>query len=381
MQSIVIVGSGLAGYSVAREVRKRSKVDRLTVITSDDGHFYSKPTLSEAFRLGIPVSELSSRTAEGMAAQIKGEVVTGTRVEHLDTASRTLATSRGDVSYDKLVLALGAQPARLPLDDASLSHLLNVNDLWDYLRFRDAASGRGVVAILGAGLIGCEFANDLVHAGYRVEVVDVADAPLSRLLPDLNGRYLRDALQDAGVRWHLGTAVQAIEARGDGVTIRCTNGDSFDADIVLSAIGLRPRIELAREAGLAVSHGIVVDESLRTSDPHVYALGDCAEVRGLWLPYIAPIAPAARVIATNLAGDHAAVRYAAMPVIVKTTACPTVVCPPPAGIQGEWDTQSDASGMQSLFRDAGGTVRGFALNGMHTERAAALAQSVPMLLP
>lgn len=380
MQSIVIVGSGLAGYSVAREARKRDKSARIVVVTADDGHFYSKPTLSEAFRLGAPVSELSSRTSQGMAAQIKGEVWTGARVEHLDLAARSIATSKGELGYDQLVLALGAEPVRLPLDAASLAHVFTVNDLCDYRRFREAAEGRKAVAILGAGLIGCEFANDLVHAGFQVKVIDIAGAPLNRLLPGPNGRYMHEALQQVGVDWHLGTAVQTIEADGAGVRIQCTNGESLGADLVLSAIGLRPRIALAHEAGLAAAHGITVDASLRTSDPNVYALGDCAEVHGLWLPYIAPIGPAAKVIASNLAGEPSVVRYAAMPVIVKTPACPAVVCPPPAGVHGEWGTESDATGMQSLFRDAAGLLRGFALNGAHTERATALAQTMPMLL-
>ena len=380
MESIVIVGSGLAGYSVAREVRKRDRAARLVVVTADDGHFYSKPTLSEAFRLGAPVSELSSRTAEGMAVQFKGEVLTGARAECLDLASRTLDTSKGELVYDKLVLALGAEPVRMPLDAASLAHVFTVNDLCDYRRFREAANGKKVVAILGAGLIGCEFANDLVDAGFHVKVIDIADAPLSRLLPSPNGVYMHAALQLAGVEWHLGTGVQAIEGRDEGVQIRCTDGESFDADIVLSAIGLRPRTLLAREAGLAVAHGISVDAALRTSDPRVYALGDCAEVHGLWLPYIAPIGPAAKVVAANLTGDASVVRYAAMPVIVKTPACPSIVCPPPIGVHGAWDTESDEAGVQSLFHDTAGLLRGFALNGAHTERAIVLAQAMPMLL-
>jgi len=380
MQSIVIVGSGLAGYSVAREVRKRNKADLIVVVTADDGHFYSKPTLSEAFRLGAPVEELMLRTAEGMAAQINGDVMTGTRVERLDAAAQSLVTTRGALAYDRLVLALGAEPVRLPLDAASLAHVFTVNDLCDYRRFREAAQAKKVVAILGAGLIGCEFANDLVYAGYQVKVVDIASTPLNRLLPGPNGQYMLDALHEAGIEWHLGTGVQAIEARSDGVIIRCSNGEAFEADIVLSAIGLRPRIALAREAGLQTGHGITVDASLRTSDPNIYALGDCAEVHDQWLPYIAPIGPAAKVIAANLAGDTSVVRYAAMPVIVKTPACPAVVCPPPIGVDGEWSTESDARGMQSLFHDAAGLLRGFALNGVHTERASALAQTMPMLL-
>ena len=380
MRSIVIVGSGLAGYSVAREVRRRDKTAQLVVVTADDGHFYSKPTLSEAFQLGIPLPELSSRSAEGMAAQIKGEVWTDTPVDHIDLARRTLGTTRGDLRYDKLVLALGAEPILPPIDAGSLSRVLTVNDLRDYRRFREAAHLKKVVAILGAGLIGCEFANDLVHAGFEVKVIDIAGTPLNRLLPDPNGRYLRDALQQAGVQWHLGTGVRTIERHGGGVQIVCTNGDRLDADIVLSAIGLRPRTALARKAGLVVERGISADAALRTSNPDVYALGDCAEVRGLWLPYVAPIVPAAKVVAANLTGESALVRYAPMPVIVKTPACPSIACPPPPGVTGEWKTSSDAGGIQSLFRDASGLLRGFALSGAPTRCANELAQTMPMLL-
>lgn len=380
MSSIVIAGSGLAGYSVAREVRRRDKTAHLVVVTADDGHFYSKPTLSEAFQLGIPLPELSSRSAEGMAAQVKGEVRIDTRVESIELAGRTLNTTRGVLPYDKLILALGAEPVRLPLEADSLSHVMTVNDLGDYRRFREATYRKKVVAILGAGLIGCEFANDLVHAGFEVKVIDIASTPLNRLLPEPNGSYLRDALKRAGVLWHLGASVQSIERRGDGVRIVLASGDTLDADLVLSAIGLRPRIALAREAGLAVGHGISVDAGLRTSDPDVYALGDCAEVHGLWLPYIAPIVPAAKVVAANVTGDAAVVRYAAMPVIVKTPACPSVVCPPPVGVAGEWETTSDANGVRSLFRDTSGLLRGFALNGAQTLHASELTQAMPMML-
>ncbi len=380
MQDVVIVGSGLAGYSVAREVRKRNKTVPIAVVTADDGCFYSKPALSEAFRLDAPVAELASRSADGMANQIKGVVLAGTHARSIDTQARVLHTTHGAMPYGQLVLALGAEPVRLPLDAQSLENVVSVNDLTDYRRFRELAEGKKVVAILGAGLIGCEFANDLLHAGYRVKVVDIADAPLNRLLPAANSRFMLDALREAGVEWHLGAGVQAIERSQDGYVIHCSNGESFCADIVLSAIGLRPRTALAKDAGLRVCHGIAVDTRLQTSDPHIYALGDCAEVNGLWLPYIAPIVPAAKVIAASLAGEDALVRYPAMPVIVKTSACPTVVCPPPRDVDGEWSIESDAGGMQSLFHDAAGLLRGFALNGTHAGRASALAQDMPMLM-
>ena len=377
MSSIVIVGSGLAGYSVAREVRKRSKTDQLVLVTADDGHFYSKPVLSEAHRLGATASELILRTADKMAGQIKGEVLTETRVGHIDTATRSITTSAGVLSYDKLVLATGAAPARLPLDADSLAHVLTVNDLMDYGRFRQATYGKKTIAIIGAGLIGCEFANDLAAAGYKVHVVDIAELPLARLLPDPNGRYMYDALQRIGVEWHLGTHVQSIAPQGKGVVLYCADGTVIPADVVLSATGLRPRTELARAAGLKVSHGIVVNSALRTSDPHIYALGDCAEIGGVWLPYIAPIVPAAKVIAAAIAGQDSAICYGCMPVSVKTPACPTIVSPPPQGLAGGWDTEVANEGLQSLFHDAGGHLRGFALSGEYTSRVAALTELMP----
>lgn len=380
MQSVVIVGSGLAGYSVAREVRKLDKQAHILVITSDDGAFYSKPMLSEALRLGSSASDLSTRNAEGMAAQFKGEVWTHANVGRIDLALKVLATSRGEVRYDKLVLALGAESVALPLDGKSRERVFAVNDLCDYRRFREAAEGRKTVAVLGAGLIGCEFANDLVRAGFQVKVVDLASTPLSRLLPMSNSRFLHDALHQAGVEWHLGTGVQAIDDHAGGVRVACTNGNILDADIVLCAIGLRPRVALARDAGLATGRGILVDARLQTSDPAVFALGDCAEVQGHWLPYIAPIGPAAKTIAANLTGKTADVRYAAMPVIVKTPDCPTVVCPPPDGVSGVWHTDGEASGVQSLFTDTHGMLRGFALSGSRTAQATELAQRVPMLM-
>ena len=200
MNPIVIVGSGLAGYSVAREFRKRNKADPLVVVTADDGQFYSKPTLSEAFRLGALVSELASKTANGMAAQIKADVLTETRVRHVDNVACSISTTQGIIEYSQLVLALGAEPIRLAIAPASLDNVFSVNDLSDYARFRAATCGKKVIAILGAGLIGCEFANDLAHAGYWVKVIDIAPSPLSRLLPVANGQFLVKRLAASGCR-------------------------------------------------------------------------------------------------------------------------------------------------------------------------------------
>lgn len=380
MDPIVIVGSGLAGYAVAREFRKKNPSDPLIVVTADDGQFYSKPALSEALRLGTPDAELASRDAQAMQLQIKGEIWCATRAERIDAEAKILFTSAGALHYSRLVLALGAEPVQLPLDPISLGHIHSANDLASYRRFRAALHGKRSVTVLGAGLVGCEFANDLARAGYQVNVMDIAPLPLSRLLPPANGAFLRQGLERIGVEWRLGAGVIAIEREGPGLSVQGAAGDVFHTDVVLSAIGLRPRTSLLRDTAIRTGHGIQVDMHLRTNDCDVFALGDCAEVEGMWLPYIAPIGPAAKVIASNLNGGSARVRYPAMPVVVKTPDCPTVICPPPPGLEGQWYTESGDLGVQSLYRDVGGAVHGFALNGNCVGRAPELRESLPMLL-
>jgi rubredoxin-NAD+ reductase len=140
-------------------------------------------------------------------------------------------------------------------------------------------------------------------------------------------------------------------------------GATVETDIVLSAIGLRPRTALAISAGLTTGRGIAVDRFLRTSAAHIYALGDCAEVEGLVLPFVTPIMHAARALALTLSGTPSALTYPAMPITVKTSACPTVVAPRPAGTQGEWQVTESSDGVRALYLDNVGKLLGFALNG------------------
>lgn len=148
---------------------------------------------------------------------------------------------------------------------------------------------------------------------------------------------------------------------------------------MLSAIGLAPRTGLARAAGLAVERGIVVDRRLASSAPHVHAIGDCAQVEGHCLPYVLPLMAQARALAANLAGTPRLLAYPAMPVVVKTPACPTVVCPPPPDAVGEWQVTADEAGLEARFTGASGALLGFALLGAATARRQALAAEVPAL--
>lgn len=386
---IVIVGSGLAGYTVAREFRRIDRQAPLVLVSRDHAGFYSKPMLSNALASGKTAASLVMKPLKKMAEELSAEILGMTGVQRIDIRSQALHLDNGTIlPYRDLVLALGADPIPAGLRGASADHMVSVNDLDDYARFSERLSGVRRVLILGAGLIGCEFANDLLSCGVQPVVVDPAQAPLSRLLPPQAGERLRDKLQAAGVEFHWGVTATEVaaadEASEGGVGTRCavtlSDGRTLYAGLVLSAIGLRPRVELAQAAGIEVRRGIVTDAHLATSAPHIYAVGDCAEVMGHNLPYVMPLMNQGRALAATLAGTPTAVVYPAMPVTVKTPACPTVVCPPPPHLAGEWQVRVSDAGVDARCVQADGSLLGFALLGDATAQRQSLSAQVPPLL-
>lgn len=371
MNPIIIIGAGLAGYTAAREFRKLDKTTSLIVITADDGGFYSKPMLSNAFAQGKGADNLVTQNAAKMAEQLGAVILTGTRVLGLDPAARTIETSAGQYTYSKLVIAVGAQPIRLGLQGDAAQDVLSVNNLADYAAFRSRLAAFGEkpvrVAILGAGLIGCEFADDLAGAGHAVTLIDPNPLPLASLAAPALSHGLHAALKAKGVEMALGTTAAGVDRRDGGLHVTLANGESFDADIVLSAVGLRPDLHLAQGAGLANGRGIIVDSTGQTSVPDIFALGDCAEYTSATdgttrvLPYIAPLMNAARAIARALTGQPTAIDLKAAPVIVKTPCYPLALVPPPphAVATGAWEAEVNGTHTICRFYDAQNILIGF----------------------
>ena len=167
---------------------------------------------------------------------------------------------------------------------------------------------------------------------------------------------------------------------GRAYRLLLADGRECVADRILSAIGLRPRTALAQAAGIACQRGIVANRLLETSVAGVYAMGDCAEIAGLNLPFVMPIMHQAAALARTLAGEASELRYPAMPVTVKTPACPTVVCPPPAGAEGSWRCHPVDGGLQASFDGQDGGLLGFALMGKATAQSQEWAARVPATL-
>jgi rubredoxin-NAD+ reductase len=412
---IIIIGAGLAGWTAAREFRKLDATTPLTVVTADSGDFYAKPSLSNAFAQRRAPAQLVSTPAAKMADTLNVTLLAHTQVQAISPTERTVTTSQGALQYSQLVLATGANPIRIPMEGDAAGQVMSINSLDDFSGFHalltsssssekesdltgvDEAAAAELgkkkhIFVMGAGLIGCEFANDLVTSHYQVSVADPSSSPMSALLPAQASQQLQDALADLGVVWHFGTTVVAVNhavnvdaQAAPALEIVLSSGQIAKADIVLSAIGLRANTALAHAAGLMCERGILVDDTLQTSAQHIFALGDGAQyARGQWasgaaltggrsMPYVMPIMSAAKALAATLAGAPTAVVFPLMPVAIKTPAFPIVVAAPAPGTAGEW--QSNEAGVWQFMGQAS-QVLGFVLTGKNTSRRAEQAKLV-----
>ncbi|ELB2760980.1 FAD-dependent oxidoreductase [Vibrio alginolyticus] len=360
---IVIIGSGHSGYQLAAALRAQSETVPITVFTADDGALYSKPALSNALVMNKDGDALQSESALEWESRLNIRVYPHTRVEQIDRANSTLHTSIGKYAYSRLVLATGASPIEIPIE-GDRSWVMSVNDLVDYRRFRAELQDKKRIAILGDGLIGCEFANDLIESGYEVTVIGLGQWPMERLIPQQLGESLQSALADRGVQWALQDSITRIEPRSESsAVLHLNSGKQIEADLVLSAVGLKPNVSLAERAGLEVGRGIKVNQFGQTSDESIYSLGDCVETEQGWQPYIAPINQMIPSVAKSLLGDITPTSLTPTPVIVKTPILPLTIFTVAAEEQGQWYIETQADELTAAFYSPEGAMLGFALLG------------------
>ena len=393
MQPIIIIGSGMAGYTLAREFRKLDAEQELVMICADDAVNYAKPTLSNALVGKKAPEQIGLGDAEKMSTQLNMRIEKDTWVKSIDANQHQLVLEKqGQTStqgYSKLILAVGANPIRLAIAGDGSDDIHVVNSLMDYRAFRDTLDNCSTgecedkrVVILGAGLIGCEFANDLQNTGHQVTVIDLAPQPLGHLLPNHVAKAFQENLEESGIKFALGTTVEKVSKSDRGYIVSLANGQSLLADVVLSAIGLQPNTALAKDADIKTSRGVITNTLLETNQTDIFAIGDCAEVNGTLLPFVMPIMQQARALAKTLSGQTTNVHYPAMPVAVKTPAAPLTVLPAPMDVEVTWENEEFDDGMLSKAIDGEGTLRGFVLLGATAaKQRLTLTKLVPDLIP
>jgi 3-phenylpropionate/trans-cinnamate dioxygenase ferredoxin reductase subunit len=318
-KSVVIVGTGHAGFQVSASLRQGKFLGRIVLIGEEAGLPYHRPPLSKEFLTGAMAEDSIRLRPAAFYDKAMIERVEGVRVTGIDRVSRHITTESGvGYAYEHLVLATGARHRALSVPGATLDGVLSLRTRVEAVALKSRLAAAKDIVIVGGGFIGLEFSAVATKAGARVTILEAAPRPLARAV----SAAISDALASAHRRWgaHLRTGVSAAAFRGAGGHVTCveTNtGETVAADLVLVGIGARPNTELADAAGLPTENGILVDEHLRTADPAISAIGDCAAYPSIFaggvtrLESVQNATDQGRAVAARLLGAPAP--YAAVP--------------------------------------------------------------------
>lgn len=371
---IVVIGSGFAARQLIKNIRSRDKNIPIRLIAADSCDEYSKPELSHIFTLGQCADDLTRQTAAEWAENCHVMLHPHTRVNSINSAAHLISTTAGEFSYAKLVLATGAE-AILP-DIAGCERMFTLNSLHAFRQCEATLGNAREILLIGGGLIGTELAMDVNRAGRRATLVDRSASLLSALLPPEISARLQYRMMNSGVQLMLKTDVTEVTRHGDSLRAAFSNGHQQHFDAVICAIGLRPDVSLAQKAGLEVRHGIVVNDALETSAPDIFALGDCAEIRGKFMPYLQPATLAAVALARNLTGEATKIVLPVMLIKVKTPDMPLHLAGDLANPSLKWDMNFSPSGIIAKGCDDKGELRAFVVSEDHMKLAFSMLREV-----
>ncbi|WNQ12806.1 nitrite reductase large subunit NirB [Paenibacillus aurantius] len=304
-KKLVLIGNGMAGMNTVETILKLSdrKFD-ITVFGSEPHPNYNRILLSSVLAGSARVEDIVINPLEWYAEN-GIRLHTGETVTAVDPASRTLRTDKGRTeAYDELILATGSLPFMLPLPGADKEGVIAFRDIKDCETMIETAKHHRKAAVIGGGLLGLEAARGLLNLGMEVSVIHICDYLMERQLDAPASKMLRAELERQGMSFLLSKQTKAIlgDARVTGVEF--ADGTSVDADLVVMAVGIRPNVSLAKESGIGVNRGIVVNDYMQTDQPHIYAVGECAEHNGMVYGLVAPLYEQGAVLAKTLCGTE-----------------------------------------------------------------------------
>jgi nitrite reductase (NADH) large subunit len=300
---LLVIGNGMCGLRLLEELTAVAAGRfEITVIGAEATPAYNRVLLSPLLAGELSPADIELKPADWYA-QNGIALRTGRPVVGLDTRQRTAVLIDGScIPFDICVLATGSEPIRLPLPGNELDGVVTFRSLQDAHALRDAGQAKKEVVVIGGGLLGIEAAYGLIRAGASVTLVHLVDRLMERQLDHQAALLLSGALQDKGISVVLGTTVRAIQGQDRVQSVELMDGRRLDCELVVMAVGVRPSIAPARDAGLDTNRGILVDDRLATSAEGIFALGECAEHRGQCYGLIEPGYEQAKVLAHHLAG-------------------------------------------------------------------------------
>jgi nitrite reductase (NADH) large subunit len=322
MEKLVVIGAGMAsGRALEHLFETAPGRFAVTLFNTEPRGNYNRLMLSPVLSGDKTAEDIVTHDADWYAAH--GVVCRfGERVEAIDTARKVVIGAAGEVAYDRVILATGSSPVMLPLPGAALDGVLPFRDLDDTARMVAAARPGARAVVIGGGLLGLEAAAGLKARGMEVTVVHLMGHLMERQL-DVNAGYLlRGSLEDRGITVLCDAKSQAIEGVDGKVSaLLLEDGRRLPCDLLVMAVGIRPTVDVARAAGLAVNRGVLVDAQMRTSDPNILALGECVEFEGQLFGLVAPLYDQAQVVAKTLMGEEARFRPRDVSTRLKVTGC------------------------------------------------------------
>ena len=302
-ERLIVVGNGMVGLRFVEELVARAEGRyRISIIGKEPQPAYNRVLLSSLLAGEVSAPDVRFRD-RGWYAEHGLELLLGSAAESIDAGTRVLRLADGrTLAFDRLVLATGSQPIHPPAPGMTLPGVMTFRDLADVEAIHAAAGGGRRAVVIGGGLLGIEAAYGLVRAGLEVSLIALRDRLLERQLDARAGQLLRSAVEAKGIRVLLEAETEAVLGDVAAEAVKLKDGRLLPADLVVVAIGIQPEATLARQAGIVCNHGIVVDDGLATSVAGIYAIGECAEHRGVCYGLVEPGYAQARILAERLAG-------------------------------------------------------------------------------
>ncbi len=318
---LVLIGNGMAGAKLLEELMHScpDKYD-ITVFGNEPYGNYNRIMLSPLLSGEKTLEEIMILDRPWYQEHnITLHVGLDKAITHINRTLKTVTTQDGQTThYDRLIIATGSKPFILPIEGKELNGVMSFRDISDVEKMLKAADQHKKAVVIGAGLLGLEAAMGLCGRGMDVTVVHSNMIPLNRQLDVEAGELLQQELQARGLNFKMNAKTQRIEGNENGQVshIHFADGSSLETDIVIMAIGIRPNMQLALDAGIHCEKGIVVSDTLQTYDPTIYALGECIQHRGGTFGLVAPLYEQAKVL-TNHLSEHGVAQYQTLPSATK----------------------------------------------------------------